>query len=80
MFIGSPLPLSSPPLLSPADTDGLVKVLSDAKTDRVLGVHIIGSVSLTITHAHTVTLATCIILCIPQNVEIFTLTVIAKII
>ena len=32
-------------LLSLADTDGLVKVISDAKTDRVLGVHIIGSVS-----------------------------------
>lgn len=29
-----------------ADTDGMVKVLSDAKTDRILGVHIIGSVSL----------------------------------
>ena len=29
----------------PADTDGLVKVLSDAKTDRILGVHIVGSVS-----------------------------------
>ena len=28
-----------------ADTDGFVKVLSDAQTDRVLGVHIIGSVS-----------------------------------
>ena len=28
-----------------ADTDGLVKVLSDAKTDRILGVHIVGSVS-----------------------------------
>ncbi len=28
-----------------ADTDGMVKVLSDAKTDRILGVHIIGSVS-----------------------------------
>lgn len=25
-----------------ADTDGLVKVLSDAETDRVLGVHIVG--------------------------------------
>ena len=29
----------------PADTDGLVKVLSDAKTDRILGVHIVGTVS-----------------------------------
>ena len=36
-----------------ADTDGFVKVLSDAKTDRVLGVHIIGSVSHT--HTHTLT-------------------------
>ena len=27
------------------DTDGLVKVLADAKTDRVLGVHIIGAVA-----------------------------------
>ena len=36
-----------------ADTDGFVKVLSDAKTDRVLGVHIIGSVS----HLHTITLS-----------------------
>jgi dihydrolipoamide dehydrogenase len=25
-----------------ADTDGLVKILADAKTDRVLGVHILG--------------------------------------
>lgn len=32
-----------PPSL--ADTDGMVKVLSDAKTDRILGVHIIGYVS-----------------------------------
>ena len=36
------LPSPPPPLV---DTDGLVKVLSDAKTDRVLGVHIIGSMS-----------------------------------
>ena len=28
-----------------ADTDGMVKVLSDSKTDRILGVHIVGSVS-----------------------------------
>lgn len=28
-----------------ADTDGFVKVLSDTKTDRVLGVHIIGSIA-----------------------------------
>ena len=27
------------------DTDGFVKVLSDKKTDRMLGVHMIGSVS-----------------------------------
>ena len=27
------------------DTDGFVKVLADAKTDRVLGVHIIGSMA-----------------------------------
>ena len=27
------------------DTDGLVKILADAKTDRVLGVHIIGAVA-----------------------------------
>ena len=27
------------------DTDGFVKVLSDAKTDRILGVHMIGAVS-----------------------------------
>ena len=27
------------------DTDGFVKVLSDKKTDRMLGAHIIGSVS-----------------------------------
>ena len=44
-----------------ADTDGMVKVLSDKKTDRILGVHIIGSVShvihtLTLSHPHTVTL------------------------
>ena len=26
-----------------ADTDGLVKMLSDAETDRILGAHIIGS-------------------------------------
>jgi len=25
-----------------ADTDGFVKILADAKTDRILGVHIIG--------------------------------------
>ena len=25
-----------------ADTDGLVKMLSDAKTDRILGAHIMG--------------------------------------
>ena len=31
-----------------ADADGLVKLLSDAKTDRILGVHIIGSVSILI--------------------------------
>jgi len=28
-----------------ADTDGMVKVLSDKTSDRLLGVHIIGSVS-----------------------------------
>ena len=28
-----------------ADTDGFVKVLSDAETDRILGIHMIGSVS-----------------------------------
>ena len=28
-----------------ADTDGMVKVLSDSKTDRILGIHIVGSVS-----------------------------------
>ena len=28
-----------------ADVDGFVKVLSDKKTDRMLGAHIIGSVS-----------------------------------
>lgn len=28
-----------------ADTDGFVKILSDKKTDRMLGAHIIGSVS-----------------------------------
>ena len=33
-----------------ADTDGMVKVLSDAKTDRILGVHIIGSVSIKLIH------------------------------
>ena len=27
------------------DTDGFVKVLSDASTDRILGIHMIGSVS-----------------------------------
>ena len=27
------------------DTDGFVKVLGDKKTDRILGVHFIGSVS-----------------------------------
>lgn len=27
------------------DTDGLVKVLGDKKTDRLLGAHIVGSVS-----------------------------------
>lgn len=37
-----PLSVTTPPT---ADTDGMVKVLSDAKTDRILGVHIIGSVS-----------------------------------
>ena len=29
------------------DTDGLVKVLADKKTDRMLGTHIIGPVSVT---------------------------------
>ena len=29
-----------------ADTDGFVKVLSDADTDRILGIHMIGSVSI----------------------------------
>lgn len=29
-----------------ADTDGFIKVLSDATTDRILGIHMIGSVSL----------------------------------
>ena len=28
-----------------ADTDGMVKVLSDKTSDRLLGVHIIGAVS-----------------------------------
>ena len=28
-----------------ADTDGLVKIISDKKTDRMLGAHIVGSVS-----------------------------------
>ena len=28
------------------DTDGLVKILGDKKTDRLLGAHIIGSVSI----------------------------------
>ena len=28
------------------DTDGFVKVLSDADTDRILGIHMIGSVSI----------------------------------
>ena len=27
------------------DTDGMIKVLGDKETDRLLGVHIIGSVS-----------------------------------
>ena len=27
------------------DTDGFIKVLSDANTDRILGIHMIGSVS-----------------------------------
>ena len=27
------------------DTDGFVKVLSDSQTDRILGIHMIGSVS-----------------------------------
>ena len=35
-----------------ADTDGLVKILSDKKTDRMLGAHIVGSVSL-LTHLIT---------------------------
>ena len=43
MYIWFPPP--PPPSFPSADTDGLVKVLSDAKTDGVLGVHIIGSVS-----------------------------------
>ena len=30
------------------DTDGFVKVLSDAKTDRILGIHMIGSVSVSL--------------------------------
>ena len=29
-----------------ADTDGFVKILSDKKTDRVLGAHMIGSVNI----------------------------------
>jgi dihydrolipoamide dehydrogenase len=33
-----------------ADTDGFVKILADAKTDRVLGVHIIGPEAGTIIH------------------------------
>ena len=52
-ILSVPIPLiySSPSqcFSSTADTDGMVKVLSDAKTDRLLGVHIIGSVSLPIT-------------------------------
>jgi dihydrolipoamide dehydrogenase len=34
------------------DTDGLVKVLADKKTDRMLGTHIIGPVSLSIHFFH----------------------------
>ena len=46
-------PLPPPPTTlhhtyTTADADGLVKLLSDAKTDRILGVHIIGSVSILI--------------------------------
>ena len=33
------------PCLSPADADGFVKVLADKGTDRLLGAHIIGTVS-----------------------------------
>ena len=33
-----------------ADTDGIVKVLSDKTSDRLLGVHIIGAVSTIVCH------------------------------
>lgn len=36
-----------------ADTDGLVKILADAKTDRVLGVHILGPDAGTVIHECT---------------------------
>lgn len=32
-------------MLGVADTEGLVKILSDKKTDRMLGAHIVGSVN-----------------------------------
>ena len=32
------------------DTDGMVKILADKKTDRVLGVHIIGAEAGTLIH------------------------------
>ncbi len=33
-----------------AETDGVVKILADAKTDRVLGVHILGADAGTVIH------------------------------
>jgi dihydrolipoamide dehydrogenase len=35
--------MSVVPSLNSADTDGLVKILADSTTDRMLGAHIIGS-------------------------------------
>ena len=35
-----------------ADTDGLVKILADSITDRILGAHIIGSVSVLFMLSH----------------------------
>jgi dihydrolipoamide dehydrogenase len=37
-------------------TDGMVKILSDAKSDRILGVHIIGSEAGTMIHEAVVAL------------------------
>ena len=47
-----------------ADTDGMVKVLSDAKTDRILGVHIIGAVSLPLPCVVWVSDSTCSCVCV----------------